>query len=76
MINYGPTIENINLIVDKAKSKADGVFTFRGVEYLVKDGRFTHYATGGKIYERCGFFVVQIGSYEYRSDARKLLKGI
>lgn len=74
-MRYGPNVENLGLIAQKAKDKRDGIYSFRGLEYRVKAGRFTHYAHGGKAYECCGHFVVQVGQYDgYSDSARKLLK--
>lgn len=76
-MKYGPTIENLNLIHDKAKDKKDGVYSFRGLDYRVKGGRFTHYAYRGKVVERAGNFNVDIGSYSgYSDDAKKALRQI
>ena len=75
-MQYGPTIENFVLIVEKAKTKNNGVYTFRGVTYLVKNNRVTHYASGGKILERYGYFDTQIGTYDRDSDAVKFLKSL
>lgn len=75
MIKYGPTIENLNVISEKAKDKNDGVYSFRGLEYRVKNGRFTHFAHNGRVMERAGFFNVEIGTYSgYSDDAKKVLK--
>jgi len=76
-MRYGPNVENLELIAQKAKGKNNGVYSFRGLEYRVHNGRFTHYAHGGKICECCGHFVVEIGGYSgYSDDARKMLKQI
>lgn len=75
LVKYGNTIENINLIHDKAKAKKDGVYTFRGLVYRVKSGRFTHYVYGQDVIERFGNFDVTIGSIN-RNNARKTLASI
>lgn len=71
MVKYGPTIENLNAIHDKAKGKKDGVYSFRGLEYRVENGRFTHFAHGGRVFERAGNFNVEIGAYSGYSDDAK-----
>lgn len=76
MTTYELTAENEQLISAKAKLKKDGVYTFRGVVYRVKDGYVTHYATGGNVSEHYGRFLVDIGNYVYESEAMKMLKGI
>jgi hypothetical protein len=63
-MKYGPTIENTNAINEKAKTKNDGVYRFRGIVYRVKNNRVTHIASNGKVLERAGYFNVEIGTYE------------
>lgn len=63
-VTYGLTIENENLIIDKAENKRDGVFQFRGVTYRVRDGRVTHFCYGGKVLERAYGFNCVVGEYE------------
>lgn len=77
MIQYGLTIENQQLIQEKAKSKRDGVYDFRGVSYRVRDKQVTYFACGGQILQYCFGFNCVVGSYEGYSDSRKAsLKGI
>jgi len=76
-IQYGLTLENENLIIEKAKSKQDGVYAFRGIAYRVKDNKVTHSASNNEIVERCYGFNVVVGKYEYYSEhAKKALKMI
>lgn len=75
MVQYGLTIENEKIILEKAKSKKDGVYTFRGVSYRVRDGRVTHFATNKDVLERVYGFNVMVGVCT--SDTRSsVLKGI
>ena len=77
MVTYGPTVTNLNLIHEKASSRADGVYAFRGVLYLVQSGHFTYYAHAGEVLRRAGFFDVQIGRCEStQSEMRKVLLGL
>lgn len=76
MIKYRVNQENLNLIVEKAKLKADGVYTFRGIMYRVKNNRVTHYSDNSKILEWYGYFIVEIGRYSTEIECKKLLKGI
>lgn len=62
-IQYGATIENLNLAIVKAKTKTDGVYSFRGFSYKVVGGRLTHLAYGGEVLERAGNFNVVLGNY-------------
>lgn len=77
-IRYGLTPENEELIVQKAKSKRDGVFTFRGVCYRVRGGFVTHFAVNSKILERAFGFNCVVGSYKYEwtDSAKKALQRI
>ena len=65
-MDYGLNRENQTLINNKAKDKNDGVFTFRGVYYRVRNGRVTHYAAFGKVVESAGAFNVTVGSYDWQ----------
>ena len=78
-MNYNRlTIENCDLIKEKAKTKNDGVYTIRGILYRVKNNKVTHYATSGAVYENFGGFTCNVGSYNAldRDKARKMLKSI
>lgn len=61
MISLGCTIENINLAIDKALSKNDGFYTFRGMGYRVKGGKVTHISDSESVFERAGNFNIKIG---------------
>jgi len=69
----GPTIENINLINEKARLKMDGVYSFRCLLYRVKDHRFTHFSYHREILERAGNFNVSIG---FSINPRKALEAL
>lgn len=84
-MQYGITIENVNLAIKKSESKKDGIYTFRGFLYRVKNKRLTHLAYYGQILERFGNFNTIVGSYDCYSyntqhantkTARKLLQSI
>ena len=78
MVTYGLTIDNANEIIQKAKGKKDGYYSFRGVGYRVKDGQATHFATGGRILENFGSFNVEVGRYDYQFNRNegKVLKQV
>jgi predicted glycoside hydrolase/deacetylase ChbG (UPF0249 family) len=69
-------IVNQNAINEKAKTKADGVYTFRGIAYLVKRNRVEYFACGGEIIAQFGHFNTVVGTYQdrYRDGAMKALK--
>lgn len=76
-MQHGLTIENNNLILDKAKSKKDGCYKFRGVSYRVRSGKVTHFAIDGQVLENFMGFNVIIGECSVFSDeAHKQLKAI
>jgi hypothetical protein len=76
-MQYGLTIENNTLILDKAKTKKDGCYKFRGVAYRVRGGRVTHFANNGQILENYMGFNVIVGECSVFSDeAHKQLKAI
>ena len=76
-MQYGLTIENNNLILDKAKTKKDGCYKFRGVAYRVRNGKVTHFADKGQILENCMGFNVIVGECSvFSDDAHKQLKAI
>ena len=75
MVEYGLTSENRFLIIEKAKTKEDGVYCFRGVTFKVKNFKVIAYAANGKVIQPAGHFDVLIGEYDgYHSEAKKLLK--
>lgn len=75
-IQYGYNIQNSNIAIDKAATKKDGVYSFRGFLYRVKKFRITHIAHRGQILERFGNFDIEVGVYTYNHEARKILSGL
>lgn len=78
-IKYGLTIENQKLINEKAKTKNDGVYKFRGVAYLVINNVAKFYASDGNVLQNEFGFNVIIGAYNRsygQHDAVKSLKKI
>jgi len=69
-------VENTNFIIEKAKTKKDGVYSARGIMYRVKNGGVTHYGAKGKIYAAVGHFVTPVGSYDWSDEGKKLLKSV
>ena len=77
----GIQLATMNLIQEKAKSKADGCYRFRGVAFRVRNNVVTHLASFGEIYEFSYGFLVRTGTYEFfgsGTDERvqKILRGI
>lgn len=70
------TLQNQNDIVEKAKTKPDGVYTLRGIFYRVRNGRVTHFASKGEVVQACGHFNIVLGTYGTKDEGRKLLQGI
>jgi len=78
-VQYGElNSDNVNLIIDKARDKADGIYSFRGIMFKVRNGGVTHWAAGGIILQAMGRFNTQVGSYDPRrnSQGRAMLKNI
>ena len=69
-------VEDVKTIIDKAKLKKDGVYSYQGIIYRVHNKTTKHLAQHGKIYERYGAFIIEIGNYKYVADARKKLMKI
>lgn len=61
-------------ILQRAQTKTDGVYSFRGVTYRVKNGAVTHFAYDHQILVNGGVFVVPVGTYEYQHTLKTLLK--
>ena len=80
-IKYGLNRINQQLINDKAKSKPNGIYSFRGVVYRVVDMQVTHYADclAGQVLSGYGHFNVIVSTFEIgtgcTSRAKELLKG-
>ena len=76
MITYGLTLDNQNAINEKAKTKKDGCYQFRGVAYRVRDGAVTHFVSGGEVMQQYGYFNVTVTKLEHSSSdyAVKFLK--
>ncbi len=76
-MQYGLTVENHNIILDKAKTKKDGCYKFRGVAYRTRSGKVTHFASNGQILEYCMGFNVIVGECsDLIDEAHKQLKVI
>ena len=74
-------IENQNAINAKAKTKADGIYTFRGIDYKVKDGRVVGYAVQvpgqrGEIIQSYGAFNTVVGYYDTAEQKKQNLKKV
>lgn len=78
-IQYGLTLDNQNAIIEKAKTKNDGTYKFRGVAYRVINNHAVYYAADGQILQMCYGFNAVIGRYEHslnQTNAVKMLKSI
>lgn len=70
------TIDETNLLHEKAKSKKDGVYSFRGNLWAVKSNKFLAFCNNrGEVLQRFGSFNTQIGDFSglYLSDRKKKL---
>lgn len=76
-IQSGLTQDNECLILARAKTKADRVYTLRSVGYRVREGRVTHFSVDHKILKRARGFLCTVGTCSaYNSNGLKMLRGI
>ena len=71
------TIYEVNILHEKAKTKKDGVYSFRGNLWAVKDFRFVAYVDSkGQLLQRFGSFnyVIADLSSLYTSEKKSKLK--
>lgn len=67
------TIEEINLLHEKSKTRKDGIYSFQGNLYVVKSNKFIAFANYfGECYQRMGSFNIQIGKVEKYERKQKL----
>lgn len=57
------TIETVNKLIDKAKTRKDGIYSYDIFNYVVKNNCFVAYREKmtGRIFERVGHFVSERG---------------
>ncbi len=69
------TIEETNMLHEKAKTRKDGVYSFRGNFWVVREGKFLAFANPfGECYQRMGAFNVQIGKVESYDRKKRLVE--
>jgi len=67
------TIEETNLLHDKAVGRKDGVYSFRGNLWVVKNEKFVAFADYfGNCYQRFGSFNASIGKVDRYDRKQKL----
>lgn len=67
------TIKDTNLLEEKAKDRKDGVYSFKGVFWVVKDGKFIAFADSfGECWQRMGSFNFKIGKVDRHDRKQKL----
>jgi len=67
------TIEQTNILHEKAKTRKDGVYSYKSYLWVVKDFKFIAFADfHGEVYQIFGAFNTQIGKVE-RYDRKKKL---
>lgn len=58
------TIDETNLLTEKAKTKKDGIYSFRGNLWAVKSNRFIAFVNNrGEVLQRFGAFNTEIGNF-------------
>jgi hypothetical protein len=71
------TIEVHNILTDKAKTRKDGVYAYRGLMYAVKNNRFIAYADySGNISTLYGVFHRSCGRVQIWERKKELMKFI
>lgn len=66
--------ELLNKIIERAKNKKDGVYSYQHTAYSVKSGYVGFVGAGGEIYQFVYGFLAVIGTYKYQSEARDKIK--
>lgn len=68
-------IDEINILIEKAKTRKDGVYSFRGFLWVVKDNNFIAFANYyGECFARFGSFITSIGKVDHYDRKEKLIK--
>jgi len=71
------TITNMEALRDRAKTKPDGCYRFRGIAYRVRARSLTHVAAKGEVYIVSVAFLVSAGTCGARdTEAQAKLKEI
>ena len=66
-------IDEVNILHEKAKDRKDGIYSYRGNLWVVKNNRFVAYADySGKCFQIMGMFTVCIGETD-RYKRKELL---
>jgi len=68
------TIETQNKLVEKSKTKKDGVYTFGGYYYAVKEGGLVAFSDYDTCYACYGSFNTPIGKLSFPSKGKQALK--
>ena len=59
------TIDDTNILIEKAKTRKDGVYSFKGYLWVVKNNKFVAFADNyGNCYQRFGVFNASIGKVD------------
>lgn len=68
--------EVINEIIEKSKTKNDGIYSHKGIDYRVSSNIVKFLSDGWKIYELCYGFLVEIYDQKgfHRTNLKKKMK--
>ena len=59
------TIDDTNILIEKAKTRKDGVYSFKGYLWVVKNNKFVAFADNyGNCYQRFCAFNASIGKVD------------
>lgn len=68
-------IDEVNILHEKAKDRKDGIYSYRGNLWVVKNNRFVAYADHfGKCFQIMGMFTVCIGEVDRYKRKELLIK--
>jgi len=71
--------ETLDRIIERAKSRKDGIFVLDCIHYAVKDGRVLFLNDFDEIFQLSHGFLVSLGKvdrYKVRKKLQELLKGV
>ena len=69
------TIDDTNILIEKAKTRKDGVYSFKGYLWVVKNNKFVAFADYyGNCYQRFGAFNASIGKVDHYDRKQKLIE--
>jgi len=69
-------IDKLNILISKSKDKGNGIYSYDGTIYRVKDSSLLGYREFNKIYSLHGNFVIEIATVNSEKEAKSILRGL